>query len=131
MREYEERSSEGGTVTAHLAFVVGVTGAVGALSPSTRGKAFRVSTPVVRQGVGVYDYFLLDKSYDVLNVIANAVGPVSGTTGKEGQWTSTSVTSSPPSVRITFVRQDTGAAADPAQNDIAVVTLFLKRKSPL
>ena len=124
-------SPEAGHDILVISWTAGAAGAVGALNPSTRAKGFRATSPVVLVSGGTYDIFLAEKWLDLLWYVANCNGPVSTTAGKNGEVVSDSLTSSPPSVRVTFVRQDTGAEAAPANGDQVYVTLALKRRSPL
>lgn len=130
---FKQESAEAGTVTCCIQFAVGGGGAVGAIQGGgLRQKEFRRATPVVRTGAGVYDVFLREAWIGLLGSTAECFGPASATTGNKGKVTTNNVgTASAPKVTVTFVRDDTGAAADPANGDIASVTLVLKKNRPL
>jgi len=136
--DYVVRSPEAGTDTLYIQFLVGATGAVGAIQGvnGSRMKEFRrISTanpsPVVRTGVGTYQVFLREPWLALLDYDADTIGPVSATTGREGKLVTNSVTTAPASVTITFLRDDTGAAADPSNGDIVCITLTLKKFKPV
>jgi hypothetical protein len=131
MRSYLQESNEAGTIMMTISWLAGAAGAVGALSPTTRGKGFRRTTPISLVSGGTYDIFFADKSYDLLAYNVNTVGPLSATTGKRADLISDALTGTTPQVRLTFTRLDTGAEAAPAQNDQVYATFWVKRRSPL
>jgi hypothetical protein len=137
--DYIMKSPEAGVDMLNIQFAVGATGAVGAIQGpgGSRMKEFRrISaanpSPVVRTGVGTYDVFLREAWLALIDYDADTIGPVSPTTGREGKLVTNNVTSaSAPKVTITYLRDDTGAAADPSNGDIAVITLYLKKFKPV
>lgn len=137
--DYVVKAPEAGTDILNIQFLVGATGAVGAIQGvnGSRMKEFRrISvanpSPVVRTGVGTYDIFLREAWLALLDYDADTIGPVSATTGREGKLVTNSVTvASAPKITITYLRDDTGAAADPSSGDIAVITLLLKKFKPV
>jgi phage-related minor tail protein len=137
---YQARSPEAGIQILSLQFLVGTTGAVGVIQGpgGSRMKEFRRITaanpsPVVRTGAGVYDVFLRETWLALIAGFGTCIGAVGATAGAAGKITSsiTSVAVSPPKVTMTFIRIDTGVAADPQLNDVACITLILKNLRPV
>lgn len=128
-RDYNLKTPEAGQSVLVISFAVGATGAVGAFAPSTRKKEFRITTPAVRTGVGVYDIFTREKWVDLLWYVANCNGAVSAVAGKTGHVTGDSLQAAAPKVTVAFVNA-AGAAADPANGDQVYITLALKRGDP-
>jgi hypothetical protein len=129
--KYLMKAPEAGTVPVVIQFAVGATGAVGAIQGSgKRAKEFRTATPVVRTGTGVYDIFLKAGWLACLGSRAETFGTLDSTAGTFGKVTTDNSTAAAPKVTVTFLRPDTGVAADPRQGDIAVVYLFLKNLKP-
>jgi hypothetical protein len=136
---YVAKSPEAGTQILSLQFAVGATGAVGAIQGpgGSRMKEFRRITtanpsPVVRTGAGVYDVFLRETWLALLDGWGHCIGAVASTAGTIGKVTTNSVGVSPsPKVTISFLRIDTGVAADPTNGDIAIITLILKHLKPV
>jgi hypothetical protein len=129
---YIVRSPEAGFFPLTIAFAVGATGAVGAIQGGgKRAKEFLKTTPVVRTGVGVYDIFLKAGWLALLGYNATTTGTLDSTAGTYGKVTTDNVaTSASPKVSVTYLRPDTGVAADPRSGDVAIVTLFLKGLKP-
>lgn len=129
---YRASAAEAGCTTLCIQFAVGATGAVGAIQGGgKRAKEFKAGTPVVRTGTGVYDIFLKQSWLALLGHDSECFGAVASTAGWKGKVTTNNVAStSAPKVTVTFLRQDTGVAADPSNGDIASVTLFLKALRP-
>ena len=132
---YKADSTEAGDTALTITFAVGATGAVGAVTPSTRTKEFKRTTPVVRQSAGVYDIFLreswlgclmcsggIDWNSQAFDATAGSGVP---------QLIVNNVSSATPKVRVQFNRTDTGVAADPTNGVLATVRLHLKRFKPL
>lgn len=137
--DYVTKAAEAGVDILCVQFAVGATGAVGAIqgTNSSRMKEFRRlsaanPSPVVRTGVGTYDVFLREAWLALIDYHAATIGAVSATTGREGKLVTNSVAvASAPKVTVTFLRDDTGAAADPTNGDIATITLHLKKWKPV
>lgn len=135
--DYVVKAPEAGTDLLFISWIVGAAGAVGAFAPTTRFKEFRrVSaanpSPVVHGATGVYDIFLRETWIDTLAYLANCLGPIAATAGKIGHLTGEAAGNSPnPKVTITFTRQDTGVAAEPATGDQVYVMLALKKWKPV
>lgn len=136
--DYIVKAPEAGVDVLNLQFAVGATGAVGAIQgvSGSRMKEFRrISTanpsPAVRTGAGVYDIFLREPWLAFIDGWGHCIGAISSTSGIFGKVTTNAATTpGTPKVTITFVRIDTGVAADPANGDIAVITLLLKKFKP-
>jgi hypothetical protein len=136
--DYPVRAPEAGTDILSIQFAVGATGAVGAIQGGgLRMKEFRrISVanpaPVVRTGAGIYDVFLREPWLALLGSNAEIFGAVVAAAGWRGKITTNSVTvTAAPKVTVTYLRQDTGVAADPSNGDIASIMLFLKKFKPL
>lgn len=137
--DYAVRAPEAGTDILCVQFLVGATGAVGAIqgTGSSRMKEFRRlsaanPSPVVRTGAGVYDVFLREPWLALLGSVSECFGPVAAAAGWKGKvTTNNAATAVAPKVTVTFLRQDTGVAADPSSGDIASITLFVKKWKPV
>jgi hypothetical protein len=120
---YTDYSPDNGGVPVQLSFVVGTTGAVGAV---TGGR--ELGTPV-RNGVGDYSFPLANTAIRSFDAEAYAVGVYSTTAGKRATIIAdSSASTSAPLIRVQFYRLDTGAAAEVAQNDVVVFKARLKYK---
>ena len=114
--------SENGEDFLSLEFVVGATGAVGAVTAGNEMK-----TPV-RNGTGDYTFPLKEAWLRCADANAFTVGAFDATKGTRAKmYQDHCATVSAPSVSFQFFRPDTGAAADPATGDIVKVSLRLKR----
>lgn len=121
---YPDMTPDNGVVRCRLSFIVGATGAV----PATITGGRELGTPV-RNGVGDYSFPLANTAIRLEGIVCNVIGAHSATTGKYYEVLADSVNStSAPLVRVQFTRGDTGAAAEIAQNDVLLLTLWLKYK---
>jgi hypothetical protein len=137
--DYMVKAPEAGTDLLYIQWAVGATGAVGAIQGQggSRMKEFRrISAanplPVVRTGVGVYDIFLRETWLALLEAYGFTIGAIAAASGVYGKPTTNNVTSTTaPKVTMTFVRIDTGVAAEITNGDIACVKLALKKFKPV
>jgi hypothetical protein len=103
-------------------FVVGSSGSIGAV---TRGDGF--GTPVAT-GSGVYTFALSQTWGELVGYQCEAVGALVTTTGVKTKLTTNSVAStSAPLVAFTFMRPDTGAAANPSDGNIVKCWLLVRQ----
>lgn len=135
--DYVVKSPEAGVDVLNIQWIVGATGAVGAIQGNgLRMKEFRRitaanATPVVRDGVGVYSVFLREAWLALLWGEGIVIGAVASASGTIGKITTNSVTvAAAPKVVVSFLRVDTGVAAEITNGDIASVTLMLKKWKP-
>ncbi len=119
---YTDMSQVRGIRWVSLEFIVGAAGAV----PATITGGENMGTPVLN-GVGDYSFPLTKTAVRLIAKDIFPVGPTSTTTGKICHVITDSVASlTAPLLRVQFVRVDTGAAANVAQNDVIKVRLCLQ-----
>lgn len=120
--QYTDMSQVRGIRHLSLEFIVGNTGAV----PTTITGGENMGTPV-RNGVGDYSFPLSKTAVRLIAHSIFAVGPTSATAGKNVQIiTDSTADLTAPLLRVQFVRDDTGAAAEVAQNDVIKVRICLQ-----
>lgn len=121
---YEIAATYPGITLLTVEFVVGTSGAIGAV---TRGQEF--GTPVAT-GSGVYTFALSNIWGELLWADCQAVGALVTTTGVKSKLTTNNVAStSAPALAFTFMRPDTGAAADPSDGDVVKLVALVRRLS--
>ena len=119
--QYPDMSQVRGVRWVSLEFPVGAAGAVGTV---TGGE--NMGTPVLN-GVGDYSFPLTKTAVRLIAKDVFVVGATSTTTGKIAHVIADSVNSlTAPLLRVQFVRVDTGAAANVAQNDVLKVRICLQ-----
>lgn len=125
---YIPHTTENGDNFLYAEFAIGAAGAVGTV---TRAKGFTVTTPIVRNSAGTYQ-FNLNQGWQALMGISSDFVMASysaNTAGLIPFVVSRTLTGATPNIIVQFVNLATGSAADPVNSSVCQIRFDMKEST--
>ena len=125
---YIPHTTENGDNFLYAEFAIGAAGAVGTV---TRSKGLTVTTPIVRNSAGTYQFNLNQGWQALMAMTANFVmaSYSANTSGLVGFVVSRTLTGATPNIIVQFVNLATGSPADAVNPSVLQVCFHMKEST--